>query len=97
MDLQAYLFSPRRLMEERAIALRAARKTKVQPSQVCRKKRRPKRAPGERYTPQSYGHAIAKAIHQRALELKREAGLDVARAVLGHRQPLATSDTLPAP
>jgi hypothetical protein len=26
----------------------------------------------------------------RALELKREAGLDVARAVLGHRSPVIT-------
>jgi integrase len=28
--------------------------------------------------------------HTRALELKREAGLDVARAVLGHRSPSIT-------
>jgi integrase len=28
--------------------------------------------------------------HQRALELKREAGPDVARAVLGHRSPSIT-------
>jgi integrase len=112
VDLQAFLFSPRKLMEGRANALRAARKTKVQPSQKCRKKRRPKKKPGERYTPQSYGQAIAQAIkrhnrdkpeaeriphwhphqlrHQRALELKREAGLDVARAVLGHRSPAIT-------
>jgi integrase len=112
VDLQAYLFSPQKLMEERAQAMRAARKTKVQPSQQCRKKRRPKRKPGERYTPHSYAHAIAQAIkrhnkkkpeaeriphwhphqlrHQRALELKREAGLDVARAVLGHRSPTIT-------
>jgi integrase len=110
VDLQAFLFSPRKLMEERAVTLRAARKTKVQPSQVCRQKRRPKRKPGERYTPHAYAHAIANAIkrhnkkkpaaehlphwhqlrHQRALELKREAGLDVARAVLGHRSPAVT-------
>ncbi|HZV05239.1 MAG TPA: tyrosine-type recombinase/integrase [Gemmataceae bacterium] len=99
-------------MEERAAALRSARKNKVQPSQKCRKKRRPKKRPGERYTPQSYGRAVAEAIkrynrgrseaeqiphwhphqlrHQRALELKREAGLDVARAVLGHRSPAIT-------
>jgi integrase len=123
VDLQSFLFSPRKLMEERAQALRAARKTKIQPSQTCRKKNRPKRKPGERYTPHSYAHAIAKAIkrhnrkkpeadhilhwhphqlrHQRALELKREAGLDVARAVLGHRSPTitehyATLDTVKA-
>jgi integrase len=62
VDLQAYLFSPRQGMEERARSLRAGRKTKVQPSQQCRKKRRPKKAPGDRYTPQSYGKAIAEAI-----------------------------------
>ena len=28
--------------------------------------------------------------HTRAMELKREAGLDVARAVLGHRSPIIT-------
>ncbi|OAI41515.1 hypothetical protein AYO40_00340 [Planctomycetaceae bacterium SCGC AG-212-D15] len=112
-DLQAYLFSPRKLMEERAATLRADRRTKVQPSQVSRKKRGPKKLPGERYTTLSYGAAIAAAIrrhnartqdemrhlphwhphqlrHTRALELKREAGLDVARAVLGHRSPNIT-------
>jgi hypothetical protein len=29
--------------------------------------------------------------HTDALELKREAGLDVARAVLGHRRPVITA------
>jgi integrase len=41
-----YLFSPRRAREERFAALRAARKTKVQPSQVSRRKARPKLVPG---------------------------------------------------
>ncbi len=111
-DMQAFLFSPRKRMEERANALRAARKSKVQPSQQYRKKRRPKKTPGVRYTPQSYGHAITEALkrhnrdkpeaerlphwhphqlrHQRALELKREVGLDAIRAVLGHRSPAIT-------
>jgi integrase len=111
-ELQAFLFSPRKLMEERAASLRANRKTPVQPSQQDRKKRRPKKKPGEVYTVQAYGHAIAEAIkrhnrdkpaaehiphwhphqlrHLRALELKREVGLDVARAVLGHRSPVIT-------
>ena len=109
---QAYLFSPRKLMEERAAAMRAARKSKVQPSQQDRRKRRPKKKPGEVYSVQAYGHAVAQAIkrhnrgkpeakriphwhphqlrHLRALELKREAGLDAARAVLGHRSPVIT-------
>jgi integrase len=111
-DTLAYLFSPRKLMEERAAALRAARKSKVQPSQQDRRKRRPKKAPGEVYTVTAYSHAIAQAIkrhnrgkpeaehiphwhphqlrHLRALELKREFGLDTARAVLGHRSPALT-------
>jgi integrase len=112
INLQGYLFAPRRLMEERAVALRAARKSKVQPSQMDRKKRRPKKKAGAAYTVQSYGRAIAEAIkrhnrgkleaeqlphwhphqlrHLRALELKRAAGLDLARAVLGHRSPCVT-------
>jgi integrase len=111
-DLQAYLFSPRKLMEERAATLRANRKTKVQPSQQNRKKHRPRKKPGEVYEVCAYAKAIAQAIerhnrdrpeaghiphwhphqlrHLRALELKREAGLDVARAVLGHRSPIIT-------
>ncbi len=111
-DTQAYLFSPRKLMEERAAALRANRKSKVQPSQQDRSKKRPKKRPGEVYAVSAYSHAIAQAIrrhnkrkpeaehvphwhphqlrHLRALELKREFGLDVARAVLGHRSPVLT-------
>jgi integrase len=111
-DVQAYLFSPRKLMEERAATLRANRKSKVQPSQQDRRKKRPKKQPGAVYTVASYGRAIAEAIkrhnkakpeaehvphwhphqlrHLRALELKREVGLDVARAVLGHRSPVVT-------
>jgi integrase len=111
-NTQEYLFSPRKLMEERSAELRAKRKTKVQPSQQNRRTRRAKKKPGERYTPQSYAQAIRKAIerhnadkpdaerlpywhphqlrHLRALELKREVGLDVTRAVLGHKSPVIT-------
>jgi integrase len=111
-NTQDYLFSPRKLMEERAAELRASRKTKVQPSQQERRKRRPNRKPGDRYAVTSYAQAIRKAIerhnrskpeaehvphwhphqlrHLRALELKREAGLDAARAVLGHKSPVIT-------
>jgi integrase len=111
-SLEDCLFSPRKLMDERAATLRACRKSKVQPSQKSRKKRRPAKLPGNIYTTLSYGRAIAEAIkrhnrkapaseqiphwhphqlrHTRALELKREAGLDVARAVLGHRSPVIT-------
>jgi integrase len=111
-DVLAPLFSPARMMEERALARRAARKSKVQPSQKDRQKRKPKKKPGASYTTLSYGRAIAVAIkrhnrdkpegerlahwhphqlrHLRALEIKRAAGLDVARAVLRHRSPVIT-------
>ena len=84
----------------------------MQPSQMSRAKRKPKKRPGEIYTVASYGRAIATVIerhnarkkkgkriphwhpnqlrHLRALELKREAGVEVARAVLGHRSPVMT-------
>jgi integrase len=109
-DTQAFLFSPRKLMEERAATLRANRKSKVQPSQQDRRTRRPKKRPGNGYTVKTYARGIAEAIkrhnrdkpeaghvphwhphqlrHLRALELKREFGLDVARAVLGHKSPV---------
>lgn len=111
-SVEAFLFSPADNMAEFRAWQRQQRKTKVQPSQKDRRKKQPQRKPGERYTSQSYGRAIAQAIrrhnkkkpeveqiphwhphqlrHLRALELKREAGLDVARAVLGHRSPILT-------
>jgi integrase len=61
-DLLAYLFSPAEAEAQRQAARRAARKSKVQPSQVSRKKKRPKRAPGAHYTPHSYHQALRKAI-----------------------------------
>jgi integrase len=111
-SVEAYLFSPRKLMEERVATMRTKRKTKVQPSQRDRRKRNPRKSPGDRYTSTSHAQALRKAIerhnkgkaeaaqiphwhphqlrHLRALELKREVGLDVARAVLGHRSPAIT-------
>lgn len=104
LDTQAYLFSPRRALEELRAEWRRGRKTKVQPSQQCRRSRRPKRRPGERYTTSSYGHSVRRAClkagvvawhphqlrHTRATELRRAFGLDIARTVLGHRSPAIT-------
>jgi integrase len=116
----AYCFSPREMMERHWAELRRRRKTKVQPSQRCRKRRRPKKLPGEYYTVSSYEHAVAAACekanakahewhheipkaqvivphwhpnqlrHTKATEIRREAGLDAARVVLGHRSPQIT-------
>jgi integrase len=62
LDLQAYLFSPREAMAAKRAAVRAARKTKLQQSQQDRRRRKPKKQPGDRYTPRSYHQAIRKAI-----------------------------------
>jgi integrase len=73
LDTQAYLFSPRRALEEKRLAARAARKTKVQPSQQNRRKRKPKVQPGDRYTTPAYCYAIHRAC-QRANRKMLEAG-----------------------
>ncbi|MBL8793224.1 MAG: tyrosine-type recombinase/integrase [Planctomycetia bacterium] len=100
----AYLFSPREAIADFRTRQRQARRTKVQPSQQDRRKPRPRKAPGERYTVDSYRQAIQNACkrakipnwhphqlrHTQATEIRREAGLDAARAVLGHRSPAIT-------
>jgi integrase len=103
-DPRAYLFSPREAMAGFRARQRAQRQTKVQPSQLCRKKRRPKKGPGFRYTVDSYRRAIESGCrragvphwhpnqlrHTKATEIRREAGLEAARVVLGHRSPQMT-------
>jgi integrase len=59
-DTQAYLFSPKRAVEEHRAALRAERKTPVQPSQLCRAKAKRQIEPGDRYTNETYARAIAR-------------------------------------
>lgn len=94
-----YLFSPARDREARFAAMRAARKTPVQPSQQNRKKARPRKAPGERYLRTSYCHAVARGCkkagvapwhplmlrHTAATLLVEAYGWEVARVYLGHR------------
>jgi integrase len=62
LETQAYLFSPREAVNALHARLRAQRKTRVQPSQQDRRKRKTQRNPGERYKTASYGNAVAKAI-----------------------------------
>lgn len=92
------LFSPKESQEERFSAMRAARKTKVQPSQIDRSKPAPKRTPGEHYTAGSYGKAIREACkkagikpwgshqlrHAAATRFRQAFGLDATQAALGH-------------
>lgn len=113
-DLGAYLFSPAEATAERLAILRGRRKTRVQPSQANRAKRRPMKKPGEVYTVDSYRRAIQYGIdkanrlraerggpkvpkwhphqlrHNAATRLRKEIGLDAARAVLGHASTVVT-------
>jgi integrase len=103
-DASAYLFSPRRARDERYRELRAKRKSKVQPSQRCRRKALPKKLPGERYTTYSYRQAIRNACrkagvamwhphqlrHTAATRLRRDCGIELARIVLGHATAFTT-------
>jgi integrase len=103
-DPGAYCFSPREAMAEFRERQRQDRKTPVQPSQQDRRKRRPTRQPGVCYSVDTYGNAVERACHKaglppfhpnqlrhtKATEIRREAGLDAARVVLGHRSPQIT-------
>ncbi len=63
-DDHAFLFQPVAAEAERRAGMRTKRKTKVQPSQQCRKQIRPKRTPGDRYTTGSYRQAVAKGCNK---------------------------------
>lgn len=77
---------------------RAGRRTKVQPSQRCRKKAAPKRAPRPGYTPHALAHAVAVACakagvqhwhpnrirHLVGTEVRKRFGLEAAQVLLGH-------------
>jgi integrase len=131
-DLEGYLFQPREATEERNIKRRAARRSPMTPSQRARRrKRHPKRPPGDRYDNRAYCHAIRRGCarafphptlhqipkkeltaeqraelsrwcpeqtwhpnqlrHNAATCLRKEFGLDVARAVLGHSDAATTT------
>jgi integrase len=64
LDTQAHLFSPQEAVAALHARLRARRKTKYHPCEAKRRKRRPKRKPGERYQNYTYGLAITRAIRR---------------------------------
>jgi integrase len=94
-----YVFSPARQRAEIFAAKRAARKTKVSPSQTDRRKGRPKKVPGSRFRIDSFGQAIARTCkdhgithwtpyqlrHAAGARARRTLGLDAAQALLGHK------------
>jgi integrase len=103
-NLEAYLFSPRDSLFAFRQRQRQERKSKVQPSQVCRAKRNPRKVPRERYDVRGLAHAIHRACvkhglecwhphqlrHAAATAMRREFGLDATRAVLGQHAPQIT-------
>lgn len=99
IDPSAPLFSPAEAREERFRAMRAARKSKVPPSQQNRTRQpNPKRKPGSVFAVNAYGHAVARAAekagvpswhpnqlrHTFATEARKALGLEAAQAALGH-------------
>lgn len=103
-DIEAPLFCPWQAREERYRELRAKRKSKVQPSQKCRRRARPKKVPGECYTTYSYRQAVRNACvvagvpswhpnqlrHNAATNLRKDYGVEMARIILGHRTAFTT-------
>jgi len=93
-----HVFSPRRAREERFERMRTGRKSKVQPSQVNRKKKRPRKTPGEQYGPTALCRAVAAACkragiphwhpyqlrHSFATRVRKHHGLEAAQVLLGH-------------
>ena len=61
-DAQVHCFSPAESEQKRHLEMRAKRRTRVQPSQLQRRKARPKRVPRTAYTKDSYQRAIKRAI-----------------------------------
>lgn len=97
-ELDRYLFRPCDSKAWWNSCRRALRKSRVQPSQVSRKRTGPKRKAGERFTVSAYDQAIRRACkksginpwhphqlrHTRATEIRREFGLEASKTVLGH-------------
>ncbi len=70
-DAEQYCFCPIDSERKRKALLRANRQTPVQPSQVDRRKRHPKRKPGAGYDKDAYRRAVARAV-ERANEKRKE-------------------------
>ena len=106
---EAYLFQPKDTVRDRNVERRKNRKTlnkkgDVQLSQQNRRKENPKRAPGEKYTTESYNKAIGAACqkagvphwtvnqirHLSATEIRKEHGLEAAQIMCGHKRASTT-------
>ncbi len=98
-DPASYLFVPREAVEERLAERRRRRRTPMTPSQRARsRKGYPGRPPGERYTTQTYHHAVMYGCrragiapwhpnqlrHSAATTIRAKFGLEAAQVILGH-------------
>lgn len=106
-----FIFSPKDSMAIFREEQRANRKTKVQPSQEYRKKKNPKRQPGEHYTKDSYNRAVHVACkrlgiepwspnqlrHSAATEVTANFSLEAAKEFLGHASIKTTEKHYVAP
>jgi integrase len=72
-DALACCFSPAECQRRRYVAMRAARKTTVQPSQRDRRRPRPRRTPQSSYTKDSYNRAIRRACDRADREAHKTA------------------------
>jgi integrase len=99
LDRPGYLFSPAEARAEWVAAIRKPKPAPKRRGWAKPKpKRNPKRAPRDRYNSSTYAQAVARACkkagvthwspgqlrHNAGTVIRREFGLDVARAVLGH-------------
>lgn len=104
-DIAAYLFSPRKAVEEHHAVRAAARRTKRTPSEDARRRAvTPGLGRAERYDRRTYRQAIVRACRRAGvppwspLQLRHTAGtlirarygLEATQAVLGHAKPDAT-------
>jgi len=97
-DPEGYLFSPQETVLFAKIDKRRKRKSKVQPSQIDRSKKKPKRKPGVKYDVHAYRRAIQRAAekagvpqwfpnqlrHTRLTEIRKKYGLEAAQVIGGH-------------
>lgn len=75
---EEYLFQPLQARQEQSAKRRALRKTPLTPSQRKRQpKANPKRRPGNRYSDDSYAHAVARACTRQNIQATRGQGLTV--------------------
>lgn len=97
-EADARCFSPADSERKRRAQQRAARRTRVQPSQANRRQQNPMRRIGAAYNKDAYASAIARACdkagvmrwspnrlrHTAATEIRKRFGLEAAQIILGH-------------